>query len=182
MCLAIPMGSNGTNNESQLWRTIRSNPAYLLSLGVIVQLVMLFIFLLSIENEWISPASLIIKPEFIILYVLSYAIAGFLYFAFSMHFCPKKMQTGNIEYLYYGGLFYLGNYNLALFYLATFFSYALIISSAVFQLILMLFAFKPIWHAYFWSDKKNKSFAVILNSLFFLLLSAQLLILFLIMQ
>ena len=178
MCLAIPLGNQDKKNESVLWRTIRTNPLYLLSLGIIIQTALVFIFWLSIKTGLLNDTSLIISPGLVYFYLMVWGIGGFVFFALTMHFYPKKMRTGNIEYLYYGGFFFLANYNLVFFYLASFLSYYLLISSIIIQLLLLLFAFKPIWNAYYWTDKKNKNTGRVVNTLFALLIVGQIAFLF----
>ena len=181
MCIAIPLGNKKETNESALWHAIRTEPLYLLSLGGVLQILSALIFLLSIKTGLINASSVSLDVDLIIAYTLLFGVGGFAYFALSMHYCPIKMHTGNIEYLYYGGLFYLASYNMLIFYLANFFSYALVVGSVIVHLLLMLFAFKPIWHAYFWTDKKNKKFGQFINILFFILLSSQLIVFWLIL-
>lgn len=171
MCIAIPLGNQDKKNESVLWRTIRTNPFYLLSLGIIIQTALLIMFWLGLKVGVVDRTSLIISPELLSLYLMVWGIGGFVFFALTMHFYPKKMCTGNIEYLYYGGFFYLANYNLVFFYLAAFLSYSMLISSVIIHLLLLLFAFKPIWNAYFWTNKKNKNSARVVNTLFALMLA-----------
>ena len=49
MCIAIPLGNKETANESELWRTIRNSPLYLLSLGFFIQVFIGIIFLLAVR-------------------------------------------------------------------------------------------------------------------------------------
>jgi len=181
VCLAIPLGNKEDNNESELWRTIRTNPTYLLSIGFAMQSIMAIAFFLGIESGIIASV-LIIKPALILLYALSFGIGGFVFFTLSMHYVPKMLHTGNIEYLYYGGFFYLAGYNMVIFYVASLLSFNLLIVSAIVHLLLMLFAFKPIWHAYFWTDKRYKFIGLIVNTFLILLFVSQLMIVWLILN
>ena len=182
MCIAIPLGNKTTTNESELWRNIRNSPLYLLGIGFVIQSFIGIIFFLGIKTGFINSSSLQIPTDIIALYAVLFASGSFLFFSLSMHYCPKVMHTGNIEYLYYGGLFYLSNYNMVIFYLASVFSYPLLIISTIFQLLLMLYAFKPIWHAHQWANKRYQNFSRMINTLFVLLFSAQLMVFWLLLN
>ncbi len=173
MCIAIPYGKDKIN-ESKLWRELRTRPLYMLGLGALIQVLFLTGFWFALSSELISSSSLLISPAMVTAYNLLFGVAGFLFFALSMHVYPKKMHSGEIEYLYYGAFFFLATYNSALFYFASFNSYGLIITAIIIQFSLLFFAFKPLWRAYFWADKHSKNFGRITNSVFSLLVLCQL--------
>ena len=177
MCLAIPYGKKEQNNQSVIWRTIRTSPLYLLSTGIIIQTLILALFWFALSLEFIAPASLILSTSMISAYIML-SIISFIFFAATMHFYPGIMHSGNIEYLYYGGFFFLSSYNMLFFYLANFISSGLIITSVMVQLLLLWFAFKPLWWSYYWTDKKHKNLGRIVNTLFFLLFTSQIFFLF----
>jgi len=173
MCIAIPYGKDKIN-ESKLWRELRTRPLYMLGLGALIQVLFLAGFWFALSSELISSSSLLMSPAMVAAYNLLFGVAGFLFFALSMHVYPKKMHSGEIEYLYYGAFFFLATYNSALFYFASFNSYGLIITAIIIQFSLLFFAFKPLWRAYFWADKHSKHFGLVTNSVFSLLVLCQL--------
>ena len=172
MCIAIPYGKDKIS-ESRFWRALRTKPLYLLGLGALIQVLFLLIFWFALSNGFISSSSLIISPAMISVYSLLFGISGFLFFALSMHVYPEKMQSGEIEYLYYGAFFFLATYNSAFFYFASFNSIGLIIISIIIHFGLLFFTFKPLWRAYFWADKQSKNFGRAANLLFSLLVLSQ---------
>ncbi len=175
MCIAIPLGTHKQTDEAALWHVIRTTPLYLLGLGSLVQLLLLGIFLLALSTGLISAQSLLLTPEMISTYMLVFGVSGFVFFALTMHYYPHLMKTGNIEYLYYGGFFYLTTYNLLFFYLAVFFSNALLIGSIVIQLLLFIFAFQPLRQAAFWAVGQHRQAVYFLHTLFILFVAGMLL-------
>ncbi|NOQ78044.1 MAG: hypothetical protein GQ546_01440, partial [Gammaproteobacteria bacterium] len=173
MCIAIPYGKDKIN-ESRFWRALRTRPLYMLGLGALIQILFLAVFWLALSSEFISRSSLLISPAMISTYSLLFSFSGFLFFALSMHVYPKRMQSGEIEYLYYGAFFFLATYNSAFFYFASFNSIGLIITSIIIYFALAFFTFKPLWRAYFWADKQSKNFGRAVNFVFSLLVLGQL--------
>lgn len=173
MCIAIPYGKDKIN-ESRFWRALRTRPLYMLGLGALIQILFLAVFWFALSSEFISRSSLIISPAMISTYSLLFSFSGFLFFALSMHVYPKRMQSGEIEYLYYGAFFFLATYNSAFFYFASFNSIGLIITSIIIYFGLVFFTFKPLWRAYFWADKQSKNFGRAVNFVFSLLVLSQL--------
>ena len=170
MCIAIPFGNNEKDNEWALWKTVRTNPLYLLSFGALTHIILLSLFSFSLSIGLLTKESFILSPETISLYIILFGILSYVFFAVIMHFYPKLMQTGEIEYIYFGGYFFLTNYNLLFFYLASTIGTGLIISSIIIQFILFLFAFKPIKWSYSWSHQQHTLLNVVSFSLFSLLL------------
>ncbi len=176
MCIAIPYGKEKTN-ESRLWQILRTRPFYLLSLGALIQSLLLLIFYLSLHYGLINSHSLITSPAIIYSYGLLFAISSFIMLALGMHFYPKKIHSTDFEYLYYGSFFFLANYTSAFFYLASFYSTNLLMAFMMFHFGLLLFAFKPLWRAGFWAEKKYKKLAYTFNAIFFSLILSQCLVL-----
>ena len=173
MCIAIPYGKVKIN-ESRFWRALRTRPLYMLGLGALIQILFLAIFWLALSSELISSSSVVISPVIISAYSFLCGILAFIFFAIILHIYPRRMQSGDIEYLYYGAFFFLANYNSAFFYFASFISSGLLIVSVIIQSCLLFFTFKPVWRAYYWADKKHKNFGRFINSIFFLLVLCQL--------
>ena len=92
---------------------------------------------------------------------------------------PKKLNCGEIEYPYFGAFFFLGTYNSILFYIASITSTGLIAIAVFIHFSLILFAFKPLWRAFFWSDKHGKPFARVVNFIFVSLILSQMSVLIL---
>ncbi len=172
MCLAIPYGKNNRQNEPKLWHAIRTSPLYLLGFGAMLQLFMLAIFWLASNYTDINLQLLTLSRAQISSYII-FNSAVFIFFALSMHFYPRLMPGGKVEYLYFGGYFYLTLYNSLLFYLAIFTSTKLMIISLMLQLLLLLFAFKPLWWAFYWSERRYKMPGYIINAVFIILLVFQ---------
>ncbi len=175
MCLAIPYGKDEQNHESPLWHRIRTTPLFLMGLGSILLLLSLGIFWLSLISGILKTQHLSASAQLISAYLLVSGVGGFWFFALSMHFYPRLMRSSPIEYLYYGGYFFLSMYNLVFFYLAVFApGSSLLISSMLIQLLLMLFAFRPLWWAFYWSNTRHRKWGYFVNTVFIALLGTQL--------
>ena len=176
MCIAIPYGKEKTN-ESRLWKALRTSPFYLLTLGVVIQILLLAVFQLLLSSHYISSSAMLISPVEATLYSLLFGMLSFIFFAISMFVYQQRMQSGDIEYIYYGSFFFLMTYNSMFFYLAIFTAMGLVFTSIVIHFGLLFFTFKPLWRAYFWADKHNKNLARGVNTVFFLLVFTQILFL-----
>ncbi len=172
MCLAIPYGKE-TRNESKLWRELRTHPLYLLGLGAIIQLFFLAIFWLTLNTGLLHFSALIISANKVSIYSLLFGVLSFVFFAWTMSVYPQKMRSGEIEYPYFGAFFFLASYNSILFYIASFTSIGLMTLAVLIHFVLMHFAFKPLWSAYFWANKRDKPFAHVVNFIFFSLILSQ---------
>ncbi|MCK5696757.1 MAG: hypothetical protein KAI02_01255 [Gammaproteobacteria bacterium] len=172
MCLAIPYGKDNTD-ESKLWYELRTHPLYLLGLGAVIQCIFLAIFWLLLNNHLLNDSSLIISSNKVMAYGLVFGVFSFTFFALSMSIYPKKFNCGDIEYPYFGAFFFLATYNSILFYIASVTSAKLMAVAIFIHFSLLLFAFKPLWSAYFWADKHTKPFARMINIIFFSLILSQ---------
>ncbi len=174
MCIAIPYGKDKQNHESPLWHRIRTTPFFVMGLGGVLILLSLGIFWLGLISGILETQQLAVSAQLISAYLLVSGVGGFWFFALSMHLYPRLMQSSPIEYLYYGGYFFLSMYNLVFFYLACFASgNSLLISSMLIQLLLMLFAFRALWWAFYWSNTRQKSWGYFVNAVFIVLLGIQ---------
>ncbi len=175
MCIAIPYGQRPIK-ESELWYRIRTNALYMLMSGAFIQSILLAGF------EWLVLAQswLIIEPIIPNVIIVIYGIlvvSSFVFFALSMFFYSQKTTLGDTEYLYYGAFFFLAQINSVFFYIASFIHISLLISSILIQIALLFFNFKPLWRAWFWLDKRYKIHALMINTVFFLFVFIQLLLL-----
>lgn len=163
MCVAIPFGHQDNENSSRLWNWISATPLRLLGFGAVFQAVLLGMFWLALETPLLNGAELLLSPGHIILFISLSAISLFLMTGWLMTYYPLWMGNGEIEYLHYAGLFYIGNLSLLLFYAGVFFSQGLLISALVLYLAILSFAFKPVWWIGYWADRHDKAFARLVN-------------------
>lgn len=154
MCISIPLNRSTNKRQSRLWRFISATPLNMLLVSVILQFIALFFANVFAQQYWPGLESYSFN-----LLNFQFWIFPFIAYALLMNFYPRLCQQGEVEYLQYAALNTLGNSNLVFFYIASAYFNSLINIILIFQFLVLIYAFKPIWKIGFWAGK-NKAFLV----------------------
>ena len=155
MCISIPFNRSNNKEPSRLWRFISAAPLNMLLFSVVFQLLVLFFVNLLAQKYW--PGSTLSGLETYSFNLLNFQfwILPFISYALVMNFYPRLCQQGGLEYLQYAALNTLANFNLILFYIASIYFNNLVNIILIFQLFVLIYAFKPIWKIGFWAGKNT---------------------------
>lgn len=159
MCIAIPMRRPDNGQQSKLWRFISSTPLNMLLFSVAIQSIALFLANVMAQKFWLGATLSGIDYHSFNLFIFLFWIFPFISYAFVLNYYPRLCQRGDVEYLHYAVLNTLGSFNLILFYMASAYFNSLINTALIFQLLMLIYAFKPLWKIGYWAGK-NKEFLV----------------------
>ena len=155
MCIALPLGPSDNRNQSALWLFIRSTPLNMLLFSAVLQLTALFFISLF------TPKYLFGFENYLLIFL--FWIFPFISYALLMNFYPRLCQQGEIEYLQYAALNTLGFFNFIIFCIAAIYFKSFINIVLSLQLLLLIYAYKPIWKIGFWTGRNNALLVKLIN-------------------
>ncbi len=158
MCIALPLGPSDKKKQYKLWLFIRSTPLNMLLFSAMIQIIALFFLTVLTQNNEIGS-----KNDFLYYVYFQFWILPFIAYALLLNFYPRLCQHGDVEYLQYAVLNTLGNINLLFFFVANLYFDGFINILLLFQLMILISAYKPIWKAGFWASKSKALLIRLIN-------------------